>query len=255
MHVLTTLEVALGRDYAIFLPVVKRAVSRCGIFDPAFHEMVTRVESGNPLLYRENDIEQSLTASPLKQKKPEIEKRLSVNQLAIRRAWESSQRSTKEDWLSGSSTRSRLVEEFSAPSLRACSELAQVQPGLARDLFCAAFVSCWAQLNESHREILVRSLEAALGSPTIPPEIVSVLLNLCEFMEHDERPIPVDVRTLGMIAQRSRAYAKALHYKGGVHNESGLVRRRAYRHKQPTSITRSGERRVGVRPRQSEGGD
>lgn len=214
VHVLTTLEVALGRDYAIFLPVVKRAVSRCGIFDPAFHEMVTRVESGNPLLYREDDIEQSLTASPLKQKKPEIEKRLSVNQLAIRRAWESSQRSTKEDWLEWMRRLALdLLKSSPLPSLRACSELAQVQPGLARDLFCAAFVSCWAQLNESHREILVRSLEAALGSPTIPPEIVSVLLNLCEFMEHDERPIPVDVRTLGMIAQRSRAYAKALHYK------------------------------------------
>ena len=32
-------------------------------------------------------------------------------------------------------------------------------------------------------------------------------------MQHDEKPLPVDIRTLGMIAERCRAYAKALHYK------------------------------------------
>ena len=64
-----------------------------------------------------------------------------------------------------------------------------------------------------HREQLVRSMESAFTSPTIPPEIVATLLNLSEFMERDEKPIPVDVRTLGAIAERCRAYAKALHYK------------------------------------------
>jgi FKBP12-rapamycin complex-associated protein len=56
-------------------------------------------------------------------------------------------------------------------------------------------------------------MESAFTSPTIPPEIVATLLNLSEFMERDEKPIPVDVRTLGAIAERCRAYAKALHYK------------------------------------------
>ena len=211
--VLTSLEVSLGRDYALFLPVVKRAVSKCGVNDPAFDEMVKRVESGSVLLYPDEELETSSVVATAR-KKPDIQRRLSVNQLAIRRAWESSQRSTKEDWLEWMRQLALdLLKSSPLPSLRACSELAQVQPNLARDLFCASFVSCWAELNESHREVLVRSLEAALGSPTIPPEIVSILLNLCEFMEHDEKPIPVDVRTLGMIAERSRAYAKALHYK------------------------------------------
>eukprot|EP00959_Pyramimonas_sp_CCMP1952_P078524 1641067-Pyramimonas_sp.AAC.1 len=32
-------------------------------------------------------------------------------------------------------------------------------------------------------------------------------------MEHDEKPLPVDIRTLGALAEKCRAYAKALHYK------------------------------------------
>jgi FKBP12-rapamycin complex-associated protein len=137
-----------------------------------------------------------------------------MNEQALRRAWESSQRSTKEDWLEWMRHLSvELLKQSPSPALRACIDLAQVQPHLARDLFCASFVSCWAELSQTPREQLVRSLEAAFGSPTIPPEIVTTLLNLAEFCEHDEKPLPVDIRTLGMIAERCRAYAKALHYK------------------------------------------
>ena len=65
---------------------------------------------------------------------------------------------------------------------------------MARELFAAGFVSCWAELEESMREALVRSLEAALASPSIPPEIVTTLLNLAEFMEHNEKKLPLDTR-------------------------------------------------------------
>lgn len=70
----------------------------------------------------------------------------------------------------------------------------QVQPLMARELFPAGFVSCWAELGEKGQEALVRSLEAALASPAIPHEIVTVLLNLAEFMEHDEKSLPLDTR-------------------------------------------------------------
>ncbi len=40
----------------------------------------------------------------------------------------------------------------------------------------------------------VRSMEAALASPSIPPEIVTTLLNLAEFMEHDDKTLPLDAR-------------------------------------------------------------
>ena len=151
---------------------------------------------------------------------------LVVDEAALRRAWESSQRSTKEDWLEWMRHLSvELLKQSPSPALRACIDLAMVQPHLARDLFCASFVSCWSELSAVHRDQLVRSLEAAFGSPTIPPEIVTTLLNLAEFCEHDEKPLPVDIRTLGMIAERCRAYAKALHYKETefVSNPAGCV--------------------------------
>ncbi|KAH0639184.1 hypothetical protein KY290_036477 [Solanum tuberosum] len=34
-----------------------------------------------------------------------------------------------------------------------------------------------------------------------------------EFMEHDERPLPIDIRQMGALAGKCRAFAKALHYK------------------------------------------
>lgn len=66
-------------------------------------------------------------------------------------------------------------------------------------------------IEEAQQRELVRSLEAALASPSIPPEIVTALLNLAEFMEHDERPLPLDTRTLGALAEKCHAFAKARH--------------------------------------------
>jgi hypothetical protein len=137
-----------------------------------------------------------------------------VDEFALRRAWDSSSRSTKEDWLEWMRHVSvEMLRQSPSPALRACLELASTRPRTARDLFCASFASCWSGLSQNGRDALVRALESAFGAPTIPPEIVGTLLNLAEFCEHDERPLPVEARTLGAIAERCRAYAKALHYK------------------------------------------
>lgn len=134
-----------------------------------------------------------------------------------------------------------------------CTPTPQANPAMARELFAAGFVSCWSELDDNLQDQLVRSLEAALASPTIPPDIVTALLNLAEFMEHDEKALPLDTRygglfgkhrtpvgavlrqqstswwragsaphsptrfpshrTLGALAEKCHAYAKALHYK------------------------------------------
>ena len=107
-----------------------------------------------------------------------------------------------------------LLRESPAPALRACSSLAQVYQPLARELFNAAFVSCWTELDgEGYQEYLVRSLETVFSSPETPPEILQALLNLAEFMEHDDKALPIDIRYLGEHAEKCHAYAKALHYK------------------------------------------
>ena len=65
----------------------------------------------------------------------------------------------------------------------------------------------------SVQEDLVRSLEHAMVSPEAPSELVLTLLNLAEFMEHDDKSLPIAPRTLGQYAQKCHAFAKALHYK------------------------------------------
>jgi FKBP12-rapamycin complex-associated protein len=60
---------------------------------------------------------------------------------------------------------------------------------------------------------LVRSVEHAITSNDAPPELIHRLLNLAEFMEHEEKPLPIEHRTLGEYAMKYMAYAKALHYK------------------------------------------
>ena len=55
-----------------------------------------------------------------------------------------------------------------------------------RDLFNAAFVSCWTQLSEGQQDELVTTIEQALNLQEIP-EITQILLNLAEFMEHCDK--------------------------------------------------------------------
>ena len=54
-----------------------------------------------------------------------------------------------------------------------------------RELFNAAFVSCWMELTPIQKEDLVVNFKQALLVPNIP-EITQTLLNLAEFMEHCE---------------------------------------------------------------------
>lgn len=44
-----------------------------------------------------------------------------------------------------------LLKESPSPALRSCWATAQTYPPLARDLFNAAFVSCWSELHEEQQ--------------------------------------------------------------------------------------------------------
>jgi serine/threonine-protein kinase mTOR len=60
---------------------------------------------------------------------------------------------------------------------------------------------------------LIQNIENAIKSENVPPDLLGLLLNLAEFMEHDDKALPIDIRVLGREAARCHAYAKALHYK------------------------------------------
>lgn len=63
------------------------------------------------------------------------------------------------------------------------------------------------------QEELITNIENTIKSENVPPDLLGLLLNLAEFMEHDDKALPIDIRTLGREAARCHAYAKALHYK------------------------------------------
>jgi FKBP12-rapamycin complex-associated protein len=63
------------------------------------------------------------------------------------------------------------------------------------------------------KDDLIQNIETAIRSPHVTPDLLGILLNLAEFMEHDDKALPIDIRVLGREAGRCHAWAKALHYK------------------------------------------
>lgn len=67
-----------------------------------------------------------------------------------------------------------------------------------RDLFNAAFLSCWSELSEDQQDELIRSIELALTSQDIA-EVTQTLLNLAEFMEHSDKVWVELIQFVGLI--------------------------------------------------------
>lgn len=141
-------------------------------------------------------------------------KKLQMSVNSLQKAWSSARCVSKDDWLEWLRRLSlELLRESPSTPLRSCWSLAQSHPPLARDLLNASFVSCWCELHEEMQDELVKNLEHCLRSQNIP-EVTQTLLNLAEFMEHtDVASLPLSDKLLGECASKSRAYAKALHYK------------------------------------------
>ncbi|KAK9097076.1 hypothetical protein Sjap_022573 [Stephania japonica] len=231
---------ALGEDFFIFIPSIHKLLLKHRLRHKEFEEIEGRLQRREPLILGSSAQKKTqhypleVISDPLNdmendpyEEGSEMSKQLrnhQVNDGRLRTAGEASQRSTKEDWAEWMRHFSiELLKESPSPALRTCAKLAQLQPFVGRELFAAGFVSCWGQLNESNQQQIVRSLEMAFSSPNITPEILATLLNLheskisyplsAEFMEHDKKPLPIDIRLLGALAEKCRAFAKALHYK------------------------------------------
>ncbi|XP_060066726.1 serine/threonine-protein kinase mTOR-like [Ylistrum balloti] len=222
MDTLCALVVQLGTKFAIFLPMVYKVMTKTKIMHQRYTILTCRImksstiaeEEEDPMLssHRRNKMKVSETGEA------SIEvatiKKLHVSFPNLQKALGAGRRESKEDWMEWLRRLSiELLKESPSPALRSCWALAQTYNPLAKDLFNAAFVSCWTELTETQQDELIQSLEQALTSQEIP-EIMQTLLNLAEFMEHcDKGPLPLDTSLLGGRAMRCRAYAKALHYK------------------------------------------
>jgi serine/threonine-protein kinase mTOR len=110
------------------------------------------------------------------------------------RAWDVSQRASRDDWDEWMRRLSiQLLREAPSPALRATASLAQAYQLLSRELFSAAFACCWRELSERYRANLLHALETAFVAD-ISPEILQLLLNLAEFMEFDPSGgLPIEI--------------------------------------------------------------
>jgi FKBP12-rapamycin complex-associated protein len=214
LDTLCALIFQLGPDFVHFIPTVNKVLTNHKVPHSNYAVIVSKLQKGEPLpqnlspdeRYGDDDDDHIIADVPLK--------KLAVNQQHLKNAWEAEQKSTRDDWVEWMRRFSvELLRESPQQALRACTSLASIYNPIARTLFNSAFVSCWTELYDQYQEELVHAIETALTSQDIPPEILQMLLNLAEFMEHDDKALPIDVRVLGMYAAKCHAYAKALHYK------------------------------------------
>lgn len=78
-------------------------------------------------------------------------------------------------------------------------------------MFNSAFISCYTKLGEEERSVLVRALKSVFKHPSTPPDVLQMLLNLCEFAAMNQRQLPID--NLADYALKCHAYAKSLYLK------------------------------------------
>ncbi|XP_053307789.1 serine/threonine-protein kinase mTOR isoform X5 [Spea bombifrons] len=227
MDTLSSLVFQLGKKYQIFIPMVNKVLLKHRIMHQRYEVLTCRILKGytladeeeDPLIYQHRaqrgNLGETFAAGPLDTGPM---KKLHVSTTNLQKAWGAARRVSKDDWLEWLRRLSvELLKDSSSPALRSCWSLAQAYNPLARDLFNAAFLSCWSELNEDQQDELIRSIELALTAQDIA-EVTQTLLNLAEFMEHsDKGPLPLrddnGVVLLGERASKCRAYAKALHYK------------------------------------------
>ncbi|XP_045913264.1 serine/threonine-protein kinase mTOR isoform X2 [Micropterus dolomieu] len=227
MDTLSSLVFQLGKKYQIFIPMVNKVMLKHRINHQRYDILICRIVKGytlaeeeeDPLIFQHRQLRgnqgDALVSGPVEAGPM---KKLHVSTTALQKAWGAARKVSKDDWLEWLRRLSVvLLKESSSPALRSCWSLAQTYIPLARDLFNAAFLSCWSELSEDQQDELIRSIELALTSQDIA-EVTQTLLNLAEFMEHsDKGPLPLrddnGIVLLGERAAKCRAYAKALHYK------------------------------------------
>ncbi|CAJ0932770.1 unnamed protein product [Ranitomeya imitator] len=195
MDTLSSLVFQLGKKYQIFIPMVNKVLLKHRILHQRYEVLTCRILKGytladeeeDPLIYQHRTPRGNLGefAGGLLDTGPM--KKLHVSTANLQKAWEATRRVSKDDWLEWLRRLGvELLKDSSSPSLRSCWSLAQAYNPLARDMFNAAFLSCWSELNEDQQDELVQSIEQALTAQDIA-EVTQTLLNLAEFMEHSDK--------------------------------------------------------------------
>jgi FKBP12-rapamycin complex-associated protein len=136
----------LGKDYLHFMHTVNKVLVSNSVQHANYDLLVTKLQKGEVL----PDLSDTLRFIDQPDELPELQqKKLEMNPMHLKAAWETKGKSTKDDWQEWFRKFSTtLLTESPNNALRACAALASNYPPLARDLFNSAFVSCWSELYE-----------------------------------------------------------------------------------------------------------
>ncbi|KAF9387898.1 phosphatidylinositol kinase- protein kinase tor1 [Podila verticillata] len=216
MDVLSLMALQLGQDFTNFVPLISKVVIKEKIHHANYNMVMTKLLNREQLPSLSDLVGMSDDRYVVTSDVPQAEsdnRKLPVKPVNLRRAWNTDSRSTKDDWADWIRRLTlEMLKETPSHSLRACGELANSFQPLARELFNAAFMSCWTSLTEQFQNEFAAALKLAIVESN-SPEIVQTILNVAEYMEHDDKPLPIEIRTLGKYAFTCHAYAKALHYR------------------------------------------
>ena len=148
LDTLCALMLQLGRDYLHFEHTVGKAMAQYSIQHANYDKAIEKLKKGEVLSqnlaprFEDN-------AAELHAAENNPPKKLDLNPMHLKQAWETKGKSTKEDWHEWFRKFSTtLLTESPNHAIRACASLASSYPPLARELFNSAFVSCWGDLYE-----------------------------------------------------------------------------------------------------------
>ncbi|KAJ2325469.1 phosphatidylinositol kinase- protein kinase tor1, partial [Coemansia sp. RSA 2673] len=218
---LCTLMEQLQDEFTLFMPMISSTMKKRGIIDHAKYAEYSRLLFSGRLIPKEAPRLPPLLSGDTTQADAGLGLTSSdgmpkqfVNAAVLRRAWTVSQSMSKGEW-TGWLTKfsNELVRQSPSAALRACSALASKHPKLNKELFNAAFVSCWTELSGQYQQEIVSSLQEVASKPDVPPDVLQTILSLAGYMERDEKQIQIDLKLLGEYADRCHALAKELHYK------------------------------------------
>jgi FKBP12-rapamycin complex-associated protein len=121
------------------------------------------------------------------------------------------------DWLQRLCT--EFIRQAPSPIIRMCTPLVKANRVSAEQLFNASFNCMWETLyyGDSTDVIddipLISAIETALSSSHVPRDVVVCLLDVAEFMDMQDKRLPIDVSLLSKQAESVNMFARTLRYR------------------------------------------
>ena len=229
-----TLVIAFKDDALIYLPLINAAFNSnnmksdskfkvitdklkiCGdledleVYEDGQSKRALSGEGMNTMLYQPLSARDGKNDSPTKT----IETIRNFNSESVKGLFDVSNNFLKEDWEEWlTKTSNELIINSPSKVLYCCKSFANVNPNIAKDLFNIGFAMIWSQFNDNQKCTVIQNIEKAISNPNVPLSVLKSILNLAEFMEHDNQGLQLDITSMANLAEKCNAHAKALYYR------------------------------------------